>query len=537
MSRVKVDVPIVIVGGGPVGLALAADLGWRNVPCLLIEKTDGEVRFPKTNGVNIRTMEFCRRWGLTSEIRASGLPKDWPRDQIYITDMRGWELARVSVPSLEDAKPVHGAVETFVRIPQTEFDPILRRYVAARASVALKYHTKLEDFAEESDSVLLTVTDLKSGQPHKIRCAYLVGCDGAGSEIRQALGFSLQGRTISYSTNATFKCSNFLTLHNKGKGRSYNAVGPEGRWAQIVAINGTDLWGFHIRGSKDKQTLSESEVRSLLQKFMGCSFEYEMISCVNWERREMISNHYASNRVFLAGDAVHLLSPSGTLGMNTGNGDATNLSWKLDAVLSGWGGPQLLASYEAERMPIGHRNITAATERFFTGEPTIPGQAILSASQEGESVRAEVGRQLSKGETYPPSEGLQIGFRYDDSPICVSDGESPLLSQTTYASSTYPGARAPDALFNGVPLLDHFGSGFVLVRSGSNPPDAKGLLEAAQALKVPMTVLDTNEPDLVTLYERQLVLVRPDGHVAWRGDLVPNDPEEIINVIRGAAAH
>lgn len=536
MSSSSIDVPIVIIGGGPIGLALAADLGWRDVPCLLIEKTDGEVRLPKTNGVNIRTMEFCRRWGLADEIRASGLPKDWPRDQIFITAMNGWELCRVAIPSLEDAKPVHGTIETYVRIPQTEFDPIVRRYVASRPTVSLRYRTSLEDFVQEADGVRLLVRDLDGRAKHTIRCSFLVGCDGANSEIRSALGFTLEGRTISYSTNLTFRCPNFASLHDKGKGRSYNAVGPEGRWAELVAINGKDLWGFHIRGSKEKQMLTEADVEGLLHKFMGFELEYEPIACVNWLRKEMIADHFSLGRVFLAGDAVHLLSPSGTLGMNTGNGDVTNLSWKLEACLKGWAGQHLLESYEAERRPIGLRNITAATELFFKGEPDRPGPAILEDSSEGERVRARVGTEFAARDVYPPTEGLQIGFRYDDSPICLGERQSPpVLSKTIYSPSTYPGSRAPDGWLGGVPLLDRFGKSFTLVCS-AGAPSVEKLREAARSRGVPLTVLTIDDRALLSLYERPLVLVRPDGHVAWRGEEVPDDPIFIIDTVRGAAS-
>ncbi len=534
----QADVPIIIVGGGPVGLALAADLGWRGVRCLLVEQSDGEVLLPKTNGVNIRTMEFCRRWGLRDTIRNSGLPKDWPRDQVYLTSMMGAELARLKVPSIAADRPVRGAIETFMRIPQTAFDPILRDYVLDRPSVATRYQTRCEGFEEDAKGVTVTLTDLATDITEPVRCAYLVGCEGANSNIRDALGFKLEGRTLTYSTNAIFRSTDFLTLHDKGKGRAYNVISPDGPWAQIISINGKDLWGLHMHGSKDPSfNMSEDDIADALRRFMGCDFDFEIVSCVNWVRREMVADHYASRRVFLAGDAVHLLSPSGTLGMNTGNGDSTNLSWKFEAVLNGWAGDALLASYEAERRPIGQRNIVAATERFEAARLKGPGPLLLEDSPAGERVRAEVGAKLQKGDIYPPSEGFQIGYRYDDSPLCwPEDTPAPALSRTTYAPSTYPGARAPDAwLEDGSPLIDRFGACFVLVRLGAEPPDASALQTAADERGVPLDVLDIADPEIEELYEHRLVLVRPDGHVAWRGDDPPADATAIIDRARGAA--
>jgi Aromatic-ring hydroxylase, C-terminal/FAD binding domain len=222
--------------------------------------------------------------------------------------------------------------------------------------------------------------------------------------------------------------------------------------------------------------------------------------------------------------------------MNTGNGDATNLSWKLEAGLKGWAGPHLLDSYEAERRPIGLRNITAATDLFFKGEPDRPGPAILEDSPEGARVRARVGAEFAERDVYPPTEGLQIGFRYDDSPICVGEPQPPpALSKTTYSPSTYPGSRAPDAWLGDVPVLDRFGRGFTLVRA-VGAPSAEGLREAARSRGVALEILTIDDPALLSLYERPLVLVRPDGHVAWRGAEVPDDPASLVDTVRGAAS-
>jgi len=209
-------------------------------------------------------------------------------------------------------------------------------------------------------------------------------------------------------------------------------------------------------------------------------------------------------------------------------------------MLAGWGGAGLLESYEIERRPVAERNAAAAVAMFQSGRmKTPPGPSILEDSDEGVRVRAATGARLLEHATHPPTEGMQIGYRYEDSPICLpGDLPSPPRDYQDYHPTTYPGARAPDGYVDGNPILDHFGRGFVLVRLGPRPPDCNALAAAAAACGVPLTQLDVHGRDIEELYERRLVLVRPDGHVAWRGDALPADPRMVIDVVRGArSAH
>ena len=246
-----------------------------------------------------------------------------------------------------------------------------------------------------------------------------------------------------------------------------------------------------------------------------------------WVRRELVAERYGEGRVLLAGDAAHMLSPTGAFGMNTGIQDAVDLSWKLAAVLQGWGGPQLLGSYDAERRPIGHRNVREAAANFRRMTSPRPGPLILDPTAEGDAFRQKLGAEFSaimRHEWF--TLGVHLGYRYADSPICSPDGTvAPPDEPNRYVPSSCPGNRAPHVwLAPGQSTLDLFGRTFALLGFGADAADVDALMAAARARGVPVTFTAIDHKDAAALYERRLVLVRPDGHVAWRGDRAPDDP-------------
>lgn len=532
------DVPVLIVGGGPVGLAMAVDLGWRGVSCTLVEQGDGEVVHPKTNGVNMRTMEYCRRWGIADIVRENGYPKGRARDHIYFTTLTGWEIARQVNPAYDEVHPPRGTLEPFQRCPQTVFDPALQQCARSLEPVTLRYHTRCLGVEQDEHGVTARLrTTQDGGDEETVRAAYVVACEGARSPIRDALGITLEGTPVlGYATNVLFRSKEFATMHDKGDGRSYLAMGPDGQWASVNAIDGKDLWRFQVRGSLDPDSWGKVDVDADLERFAGRKFDYEVISVLEWIRRQLVADRYQEGRILLAGDCIHQLTPAGSFGMNTGIGDVTNLSWKIEAALDGWAGDGLLPSYTTERRPIGKRNVDYAAARYARGEKVTPTPHILEDSPEGARERKEVGERIMQDVISPPNFGLQIGYRYDDSPIiCQEPGPTPPVERESYTPTTRPGARAPDArLKDGRPVIDLFGRRFTLLRLGGDPPDTNALEEAAQDRSVPIKTIAINEPEITDLYERSLVLVRPDGHVAWRGNQPPEDALAVIDRVRGA---
>ena len=532
--------PVLIVGGGPVGLALAAELGWRGVACTLIEQTDGAIATPKMNEVNIRTMETCRRWGIADQVLGCPFPADFPLDVAFVTSLFGYELGRLPRPARNAQTPEPFSPYRLQACSQIWFDPILRNFADGFGHVSLRYRCRLDAFTQSAEGVAAQITDLASGARETIAADYLVGCDGAGSMVRRALGIGLVGAgAIGHPVHMFFRAPKLLTECGKAPATFFLPVDRAGLWGNIRIIDPADgLWRVMVDRA-DGETPEEIDRDACLRRALGGGgYDVEWRGLSIWKRMSVVAESYASGRVFLAGDAVHQLSPTGALGMNTGIADSVDLGWKLAAVLAGWGGPNLLASYDAERRPTGARAVRMATGFYQDNEAFARGiDAIDAPGAEGERVRAELGTHLVRdvGREFR-TVGAQLGHRYDGSPICIDDGTAPPSdTPPDYVPSARPGARAPHIwLTPDRSILDLYGRGFTLL-CFRGAPDASAIIAAAQARNVPLTRADIDSSDAADLYARRLVLVRPDGHVAWRGDAPPAEAAALIDRVRGAA--
>ena len=531
--------PVLVVGGGPVGLALAGDLGWRGIGCVLVEQSDGSIYQPRMDLVGIRTMEFCRRWGLVPAVEASPYPRDYAQDNIYLTSLTGYELGRERFPGIGQAPPPQVSPQRRERCPQNMFDPILRAFAAAQKSVALRYRMRLVSFTQDSDVVTAVVENAETGAREEILAKYIVGCDGARSLTRETLGIRMAGNPVlTYTTNVIFRCPQLLSLHDKGKAYRHIFIGPEGTWSTIVAINGRDEWRFSIIGGSAQREYTTDEIKAAIRRAVGRDFDFEILSVLPWVRRELVAERYRNGRGFIAGDAAHVMSPTGGFGMNTGIGDVVDLSWKLTAMIEGWGGDGLLDSYTRERQPIGARNVAEASGNLRRMLAVAPHADLLDATPQGAATREKVGREFAETMRREwHTLGVHLGYRYEGSPICWPDGSAaPPDDPKACVPTARPGHRAPHAwLADGRSTLDLFGRGFMLLGFRAAADEAAPLLDAARERKVPMSFAAIAEPPIAALYERNFVLVRPDGHVAWRDDRMPEDALRLIDVVRGAA--
>lgn len=531
------DFPVLIVGGGPVGLGLANELGWRGVRCLLVEQGDGTVFHPRANAINVRTMEFCRRWGVADAVRQVATPPDYPHTALYLTSLAGYEIARIERPAHGGRQPSPVSPERPQRCNQIWFDPVLRQRAAEHPSVTVRMQCRFEAFEQTSDGVVAELRDVSTGRAERIAARYLVACCGGRSSVRDALGIEMEGEPVlGYPIDIFMRAPELWNHHDKGKAALHFLLGPGGIWASFNAVNGDDLWRLTIHGTKtyvDPETLHPEEC---LARAVGTDFPHEIISVIGWTRRELVATRYGEGNVFLAGDCAHMNSPSGGYGMNTGMGDAVDLGWKLAATLQGWGGVNLLASYNAERRPIAERNVKEATRNSEVRKFEVP-DAIADATPEGDAIRAELGRRfLEESSRRFGNFGIALGYRYADSPICCpDDGEPPPDDLSRYRQTSYTGCRAPHGwLPDGRSTIDLFGNGFTLLRFGADAPEAAELADAAAQRGMPLRSVPIDDDELSALYERRLVLVRPDGHVAWRSDEPPPDPLAVIDRIRGA---
>ncbi len=535
----ETQIPVLIVGGGPVGLALAADLGWRGIPCRLIEQTDGVITTPKMNEVNVRTMEFCRRWGIAQAVHDCPFPSDYSMDIVFVTNMSGYELGRMPRPAKGETKPGPNSPANLTICSQKWFDPILLDLARSFPCVDVRHHCRMDSFEVGSDGVTAQLVNVKTGEKETVRARYLAACDGAMSPVRRKLGIGLSGdEVISRPLHLFFRTPDLCKQMDIAEGTFFLAVDRDGMWANIRVIDPVEgLWRLMALDSPGNLQAEDIDKQGLLRRALGRDIDVEWVGASIWTRRGVVADRYVDGPVFMLGDAVHQLSPTGALGMNTGIGDAVDLGWKLAAAIQGWGGKSLLQSYETERRPVGLRNVYMATQFYESHVEFGEGvSAIEDDTPEGAQMRRDVGPKMTHEVSRMfRTAGLQLGYRYESSPVCVSDG-TPALSDDpeNYIATARPGSRAPHAwLVDGRSILDLFGREFVLLRLGADAPATDALESAAAQAKMPLQTQSIEDAAIAKLYERKLVLVRPDGHVAWRGDELPAAPDKLIARVCG----
>ena len=537
-----IETPVLVVGAGPVGLALAGDLGYQGMSCTLIEKSDGEVVQPKMDMVGIRTMEFCRRWGIVPWVEGAGYNRAYPQDYAWVTSLNGYEFGREPFPAPQDEKGPPQSPQKRERCPQNFFDPVLRRFAAKWPGVKIRYGTELVGLEEHEDWVDNLLEDKTSGERYAVRSQYTVGTDGAASKARELLKIRMSGEpSLTYTTNVIFRCASLDSLHTKRPSYRYIFIGAEGTWATLVAIDGNDRWRFSLVGDQTKRALSEAELRAAIIRAMGKEFEFEILSIMPWVRRQLVADSYGTRRIFIAGDAAHLTSPTGGFGMNTGILDVVNLSWKLAARLKGWGGEHLLPSYELEQRPVAIRNVGEATDNLKRMlSPRIaapPAEVFRDDLPQAEEARRAFGdqyTQLMKREWF--TIGIHLGYVYEGSPVIVPDGTPrPSDEVSTYTPTARPGSRAPHVwLADGSSTLDLFGKEFVLLDFGADG-ELDPLTRIAQQRAIPFRHVRIADARARDVYEKALVLVRPDGQVGWRGNEVPKNAGRLWDTLTGTA--
>jgi 2-polyprenyl-6-methoxyphenol hydroxylase-like FAD-dependent oxidoreductase len=517
------DTDVLIVGAGPVGLTLAVDLGQKGVRCTLIERKDAPQFLPKMERCNARTMEIYRRMGIAAKVRAAGLRAEVPMDVFIVTALDEPPLVHHRYPSVAEAKRLIDAcsdgslpLEPYQLISQYTLEPLLKKEAEALSSVSVKYGCELESFTQDAQGVTAKTS---TGET---RAKYLVGCDGGGSVVRKQLGIEMSGENLSELRQALYRCDELFDRipigPGPGHGRHYHVA--DERWRFLIMQDSTKHWTLHAVVDDDAQMAREFE------RTIGVPVKYEMLYVGKWRQNLLLADRYREGRVFLAGDAVHLMIPTGGLGMNSGVGDAIDLAWKLAATLAGWGGPGLLDAYEIERRAVGERNVAASR---YASLGRRKWRALWHDLPELARV-AEVEQRKSNEMI-----GAELGYRYAGSPLICEEPDAPEDDFRTYQPSTWPGARLPHVWLAGqVAVQDRIGAGYTLLRFSD--ADASPLTKAFKALGAPFAVLDLRDGRARDLYGFDLILLRPDLHVVWRGNRMPGDAVNIAGVATGHRA-
>ncbi len=527
-------IPVLIAGAGPVGLALAIELGRAGIHCLVVEERDGQITVPKMATLSSRSMEFNRRWGIAEALRKTGWPATLSQDFVYCTSLVGYELGRRKIPAHIDHRLSY-TPEPRASCAQIFYDPILVTKARSFPTVAIRHRTRLDSFTQHEDHVAVAITDRVTGNRETISARYLVGCDGADGTVVTSLGFGYDGLgRLANSVNVYFRSPELMSIHNKGWARFFRFTDARGTWAELIGIDGKELWRLSVLEADP-----DFDGPAYIRRLAGTEVAFEILSVMEWERRERVAQHYRDRRVFICGDAAHQNSPTGALGFHTGLADAVDLGWKLIATLQGWGGKRLLDSYEAERRPIALLNVRASSDQFRLLAGLPGGQEIAKDSATGMAQRqqwAEAYRRTNGANSPIYSDNLLLGYCYEDLPICQSDSSPAIPLETVeFVPSARPGTRAPHAWIGETKsTLDLFGKGFVLLRLGANAPSCDALIDVAVERGLPIEVCDLLDREIASLYQKSLVLVRPDGHVAWRGDAVPRDAVALVDRLRGA---
>ena len=542
-------VPVLVVGGGPVGLAAACELGWRGVPCRLIEQNPATNRHPRANVVGARTMEHLRRWGIADRAIAVALHGDYPIEYIFATRVCGGEFFRFSFPTFNRAlDPTERVLREFpsvaqspyfkTSIGQNHFEPVLLEFAGKLPDVDVRFGWRLAEFEQEEGGVAATVENAETGARESLSADFLVACDGAKSIVRRKLGIELQGQgQLGRFLGIYFRAPDFHRLHGSGPSSLHWAMNAESSGC-FIAIDGKEHFTFQL-ALRPGQDATNIDPRAAIAAAFGRPLHCEIVSVQPWTAHQLVAGSYGADRIFLAGDAAHLFVPTGGFGMNTGISDAVDIGWKLAALYAGWGGPGLPASYEAERRPIGIRKSIEAADNYTEILPALRlGGEAEEPGEEGRKIREEIALRLEAGRKHFAAAGIHLGYRYEGSPVCIPDGTPATEDDPQfYRPTSRPGSRAPHAwLSPGRSTLDLFGRGFVLLGFGRDAGACAAMAEAAAGARIPLSIETIADTGIADLYETRFVLVRPDGHVAWRGDAIPPDPSRILATVTGHSA-
>lgn len=546
-----IHLPVTIIGGGPIGLTLALALSRLGVRSMVVNDRNGTTTHPKLDVVNTRSMEIFRQLGLSQRIREAGNPLTANQYSAFAASASGPYYTVMSDRHLI-YQPVAKAqeriractdgslpLESMQRIAQMHLEPVLLDAVKKDPNIELRFGWRLYGFEQDEGGVTAMIQDVETGAGRQVRSNYLVGCDGPGSRVRNFLNIDYDGTRdlVGELFIIHLRSDEIAGLYPNRQPYWHTWLSRPGFSGLLVSPDaGRNDYVLH----RPFAPRAGETIESVVDAALGVKLKYEIVQSGPWRPQFLVAESFGRRRVFIAGDATHQYMPTGGLGMNTGVTEAHNLAWKLAANVQGWGGERLLRSYEAERLPIARRNrdhVRKCAAAAFEPQFGISEEAV-SDTVAGLARRRELAAEFErKTSRLYESFGIEIGYRYLDSPVIHHDsGAMPAYDEVRYTPTTWPGARLPSGFHaNGRAVFDGLDyTRFTLLAAGTSDAETEPLRRAAEAAGLPLAVAAIDTPALHKLYEKRLVLVRPDQHVCWRGDALPQDCAQLVDLVRGA---
>ena len=513
-----------IVGGGPVGVALALDLGLRGISCALVETRPGLSSIPKGQNLTQRTLEHFYFWGLADELRAARLmPKGYPIGELtaYGSLASGYWQAPAGRELVRDY--YYQANE---RLPQYRTEQVLRRKLATLANVDVKLGWTAKSISQDADGVHVTVAEEKGPGHAEFDAEYVVGCDGGHSMVRNSIGIARGG--TDFDQKMALIVFRSKELHEKLKmfpeRSTYRVMHPDykGYWQFFGRIDVGEGFFFHSPVPADS-TKEDFNFHALLQKSAGFSLAAEFDHVGFWDLRVAVAEKYQVGRVLIAGDAAHSHPPYGGFGLNNGLEDVANLGWKLVARLEGWGGDRLIESYSEERRPIFHE----VAEDFIAERIRIDG-AFLARYNPAKD-KAEFEKEWNARQTDVGSRAKSYEPNYEGSRVIAGPPGGVCSAHGTHMAKARAGHHlTPQVLSSGKNVFEQLGRGFTLLALDADEEGVRAFEGAAQSLKVPFRTIRDTYKDNRTAYESRMILVRPDQFIVWCGDVAPEDTLELM---------
>ena len=486
---------MLVVGGGPAGLAAAAELGLRGIECVVLEpRAEVSHLRPRAKTTSVRTMEHLRRWGVADALRAAApLPVAWSQRVTFCESLSGHRITHFDNAFGLTTTRDDRFAEAGQQVPQPVVEDVLRAHIGRLPGVELRLGHAASTLIQDDDGVTVRVRG-QGGAPYDIRAHYVLGCDGAVGVTRDQIGARYVGRSDPRPNfNVVFRAPSFDT--QLGPAVQYWVLGATSGLVGRLDLAGT--WWAVIPGIE--AAYGAAHASELITALLGAPVPHELVASDPWTAHMMIADRFRDRRVFLVGESAHLNPPWGGHGFNTCVGDAVNIAWKIAAVEQGWASPELLDSYEPERRGVVEQTVASAEAnmRSLAGELPPDGPAI----------------QLAKRPEFH-SLGLVLGYSYGGSPVVepTADHRDP-VDVTNYTPSTEPGARLPHRwLPDGASLYDRLGLGFSLVGPmRAHGPGVATLADLARQKRIPLSLVDSPA-------DQPFLLVRPDQHIAARAD-------------------